>query len=78
MHDKIIQIISETFRVKKSELSIELKMEDVDAWDSLTHMELIANLEEEFGFEFTNDEIMEMTSVGAVISIVEKKVGDGN
>ena len=39
---------------------------DVDNWNSLTHIELILGLEEMFGIQFVQDEIVEMTTVGAI------------
>ena len=53
------------------------QMKTVDSWDSLTHMELIANLECEFDIEFTADEIMEMTTVAQIRKLLEAKT-NGN
>lgn len=74
---KIITIIAGSLGVKESELSPNTSMEDTEEWDSLTHMEMIADLESEYGFEFTADEIMQMTTIGAVIKAVEEKM-NGN
>lgn len=75
--EKIKKIIADTFQIKESEITLQVKMEDIDSWDSLTHMELVMSLEEEFGIEFTSDEIMEMTNVEKIVKIVGEKT-DGN
>ncbi len=75
--EKVRKIIAETFRVKENDLNSQLNMKDIDSWDSLTHMELIANLENELDIEFTADEIMEMTDIGKIERIVEEKI-NGN
>lgn len=77
MNENVVRIMAETFRVKESDIFPELAMEDMDEWDSLMHMELIANLEEELGVEFDVDEITEMNTVAKVLNIIEAKL-NGN
>ena len=76
--DGIKSVLAKTFSVNEDDLKSELKMEDVDWWDSLSHMEMIADLESEFGFEFTADEIVQMISIDAVIKTVQGKIGNGD
>ena len=71
--EKIKDILAKTFRVKIDELNESTAIESIDTWDSLTHMELIANLEQELQIEFTGDEIVEMTSLKAIEKIVGEK-----
>lgn len=75
--EKLKKIIAETFHIKESEITPEVNMKDIDSWDSLTHMELIANLESELDIEFTVDEIMEMIDVTHIEKIVGEKI-NGN
>lgn len=78
MKEKVLEILAETFDVKESVLKPETGMEEIDSWDSLTHMEMIANLESEFDFEFTTEEIMKMITVEVVCKTVEDKINNGN
>lgn len=75
--EKLKKIIAETFRINESEITEHLRMEDIDSWDSLTHMELIAELEDKFQVEFTADEIMEMVNVERIMELVGAKT-NGN
>lgn len=75
---RIESVLAETFGVKEADLAPELKMEEAEWWDSLSHMEMIADLESEYGFEFTSDEITQMTSIAAVVQIVEGKLKNGD
>jgi len=75
--EKVKKIIAETFRIKESDITSSVNMKDIDSWDSLTHMELIANLECELEIEFTADEIMEMVDVAHIEKIVGEKL-NGN
>lgn len=73
MQEKIIEILADTFRVKPSDITSETTIDNIDTWDSLTHMELVANLEEGLGIEFDGDEIAEMISVGAIEKMISRK-----
>lgn len=77
MQEKIRKILADTFRVKMDDITSATAIENIDTWDSLTHMELVANLEEGLGIEFDGDEIAEMTNVGIIEEIVRKK-NNGN
>lgn len=70
-------VIAETFNVRESDVTDSMEMKSVDSWDSLTHMELIANLECEYDIEFTADEIMEMITVEKIRKILGAKI-NGN
>lgn len=72
------EIIASTFRVKSADIKDSTEIQDIDSWDSLTHMELIANLEQEFGIEFDVDEIMEMIRIDVIQKIIDGKLANGN
>lgn len=74
---ELIKVIAETFGEKESNIREDTEMKEIDTWDSLTHMELIANLESEFAIEFTADEIVEMVTVAKIRELVEAKI-NGN
>lgn len=71
--DSLMKLICEVFKIK--EIDENLNMNNIDSWDSLTHMDLITSLEEKYNIVFTMDEIMEMRSVKKIKEIVKKKVG---
>ncbi len=75
--ENVIKIVAESLGIRESEINENTVMEQVEAWDSLTHMELIANLESEYQTEFTVDEIMEMISVKKIVEMVEART-NGN
>lgn len=75
--EKVRKLVAEVFQIRESDITLQTNMKNIDSWDSLTHMELIVSLEDEFGIEFTADEIMEMVDVGKIEKIVGEKV-NGN
>lgn len=46
--------------------------EDIEDWDSLTHITLITEVEEEFSFKFAMKDVLGMKNVGEMIDIIEK------
>ena len=67
-------VLCEVFRLKPEDIKDDLAMEDIGRWDSLTHMDLIASLEETFSIELSMDEIMEMINIKVIKQIIGKKV----
>jgi acyl carrier protein len=72
--EKIDTIISQVLEIRPGDLKDEISMDNYGTWDSLRNMDLIVELENTFSFQFTFDEISEMTSVGKVREIVGKKL----
>jgi acyl carrier protein len=46
---------------------------DIPTWESLTHINLVVALEEEFGIQFTSAEVTSMSRVGDLFTLIEKK-----
>ena len=46
-------------------------MENVDKWDSIGQMSLVAIIEDAFGIEFEPDEVMQFTSFAAGVDILK-------
>jgi acyl carrier protein len=70
IQERLTDIVVDVLRVKPEEIVDSLDMEETGTWDSLSHMQLIAAVEEEFGIELTADEIVAMRSVGEIKRVV--------
>ncbi len=46
---------------------------DIEDWDSLTHITLMAEVEDTFGIKFTMKEVLGMQNVGEMVDIILKK-----
>ncbi|WP_342757047.1 acyl carrier protein [Kineothrix sedimenti] len=44
--------------------------EDIEEWDSLEHINLIAAVEQEFGMKFTMGQVVTMKNVGEMADII--------
>jgi acyl carrier protein len=70
---KLNSIIAETLHLPLEQVKDELEMSQVESWDSLQHMNLIASLEQAFGAEFTFEEIVSMQSVAEIKRVLQTK-----
>ena len=71
--NQVKQILSRALRLEITEITDEIKMSERPEWDSLSHMEVIVALEEEFHTSFSLDEIVEMNSVARIIGALKEK-----
>lgn len=75
---EILTRVEDIFReeLEQSDLVLtdETTAEDVEGWDSLSHVQLVAAMEEAFGIEFKSREILSWENVGDLIDSIQKKV----
>ena len=72
--DKLTSIFKILFNRPDLELNDELSAKDVPGWDSFNHVNLIINIEEEFGVQFTNDEVGGMQNIGNLKTLLASKI----
>lgn len=46
---------------------------DIDGWDSLEHINLIAAVEQEFGIKFSMGKVVSMKNVGEMVKLILEK-----
>ncbi|RJQ84888.1 acyl carrier protein [Amycolatopsis panacis] len=53
------------------EVDVEnLKYREIEAWDSVGHMALVAAIEDEFDVEFDTDQVIDMSSFKVAVDMV--------
>lgn len=73
IYEKLEEIFSDIFD-EEIKLSPETTAEDVEDWDSLSHITLISAVEAEFGMRFKMKEVSSMKNVGEMASIIAERV----
>ncbi|KKP36912.1 acyl carrier protein [Candidatus Peregrinibacteria bacterium RIFOXYC2_FULL_33_13] len=73
MQQKLINLMSEIFDLPEAEITVEASMSTIDNWDSLSHLQLIAGIEENFNIQIDTEEVLQMTTVENILEILKKK-----
>jgi acyl carrier protein len=68
MMQQVLRIVSDVLGEPLERLNGASSPDTVEKWDSLNHMSLVLALEEEFGVQFTDDQIMQLLSVDAIVA----------
>ena len=71
---KLTVIFRKIFSNDSLVLTNELTANDVEQWDSLTHMLLITDIETEFSIKFKLKDLNKMRNVGDMIEIILSKL----
>tara|TARA_B110000971_G_C19635510_1_gene331089 strand:+ start:73 stop:315 length:243 start_codon:yes stop_codon:yes gene_type:complete len=72
--ERLTKIFQKTFSDDSILLVNELTANDVNDWDSLTHMILISEIEQDLNIKFKLKELNKMKNVGALIEIIASKI----
>ncbi len=74
--ERLSAILSDALRLPAAAISDDLDMAGSGTWDSLSHIQLIAGIEDEFSIELTSDDIVAMTSVDAIKQTLRARAVD--
>lgn len=72
--ERMTQIFRESFGDDSIVLSEETTAEDIEDWDSVTHIQLIVAVEKAFGIRINMGEVAAIANVGELVSIVDRRV----
>lgn len=75
LHVRLTSIFRDVFDDDGLILRDDMTAENVESWDSLTHVDLIVAIEKEFKIRLTTGEISGLKSVGQLTALVLRKAG---
>ena len=75
IYAKLTEIFKENLDLDEIELTDTTTADDVEGWDSLAHIGLIAAIEQEFGFRFAMKEVVNLHNVGEMVDLILQKIG---
>ena len=55
-------------------LNDDTTADDVEEWDSLSHVQLIVAIEQAFGIKLTSNEILSWSNVGQLVDSIENRL----
>lgn len=71
MENRIIELIALVLNVPVGDVTLETEIGELDEWDSLRNVQIIAQLEKEFEVKITPDMIMDLEDVSDIISLIK-------
>ena len=71
--DRLQQVFRKVFADERLNIGPATSAKDIRMWDSLTHLELIAAVEAEFGIRFSFGEVMQFNNVGDMLRLIAQR-----
>ncbi|EEO24330.1 MULTISPECIES: acyl carrier protein [Helicobacter] len=73
IHSKVQDIFRDIFDDETLNITEQTHSEDIEEWDSLSHINLVAAIEKEFCVKFALGELQELKNVGDMLNLIIKK-----
>ena len=74
IYQRLTEIFQDVFDEDSIEVTPKLSADDVDGWDSLTHIRLVLTIEKAFKIKFSTSEIGKLENVGDLVALIQAKV----
>lgn len=71
--EKLTPIFRQVFSEESLVLNDEMTANDVENWDSLTHMQMVTAVEKAFAIKFKLKDLNKMKKVGDLIAVIASK-----
>ena len=71
-NNKLINCFIESLKIKEDVIDDDLKYQSIPQWDSIAHMALVAQIENQFEIMLDTEEILDMSSVREIKNILAK------
>lgn len=71
---QVQNVFREELELEDLVLTDETTADDVEEWDSLSHVQLVVSLEKSFGIKFTSREILSWDNIGDLVDCISKKL----
>ncbi|PIA77515.1 acyl carrier protein [Gaetbulibacter sp. 4G1] len=72
--EKVTAAFSNILEHNNFQLKDETTADDVDGWESITHMMIISEIEKTFSIKFKLMDLMNMNSVGDLLNTIESEL----
>ena len=75
LFDRIQDIFRDIFDEDDMIIEDKTSSDDIEEWDSLNYVNIISTIEREFEIRFTLREIQALKDVGAIVDLMQEKIG---
>ena len=75
IYNRLVAVFRDVFDDESLTISAATCADDIEEWDSLSHVQLVVAVEQEFGVRFTSREILKWRSVGEMVEALAQRLG---
>ncbi|TFG08919.1 acyl carrier protein [Candidatus Thorarchaeota archaeon] len=72
--ERLTNILVKVLLIEPEDLSDDIRRKEYEEWDSMAHLLLVSEIENEFGVFFEDEEVIDMWTVGDVKAALQKKL----
>lgn len=72
MEERLKEILAKVFLTDKAKINDDMSRKDMDEWDSMAHLLLVSEVESTFDVMISDDDIMEIQTVGDLKKVLRK------
>lgn len=76
IRDRLTQVFREIFDDDSIAIHDAMTADDIEAWDSLNHVNLVVATEKQFGVRFKTKEVHALKNVGDLIALIGRKLAE--
>lgn len=73
LQDQVCAVVARTFEVDRDKVTLDLSHGQLQAWDSMGHLNLMMELERTFSVRFSTQQIAQLRSVSEIVSALAKE-----
>ena len=75
MPDRVQEVVGAALLIPPDSVTNDMEFNSTKNWDSLNHITLMLALEEAFGISISDDDVVELTSVGTIREYLARTAG---
>jgi acyl carrier protein len=72
--EQLNAVFCKVFDDKDIKISPEMTADNIDEWDSLSHINMVVAIERHFGVKFKNSEIIRWKNIGQMLDSINEKL----
>ena len=69
--EKKIDLLADLFEVEPEEIVADQKLDEFDAWDSMSKLSLIVLMDDECGKKLSGEQILKFQTLGDILEFME-------
>lgn len=69
--ERVCSVIASIFNIPRRQVNAQSSSETIESWDSMGHLMLVLELEQEFDRQFSPEQTEQMHDVASIVQIVD-------